>query len=191
MRVILNMSLMSSPPCKECPLKPLRAEVFTSTTEKMVLPGLTMHPNYTYDGCFPHVCLELFLPSKPYKFTGKERDSESGRVARRINPKTTLGALPSVFEGGAFDFAISPSSLMCRSHSARLIAARPSFSTTRCTAPGRLAGDGCSFERTRACPRPIHDVHSHFRNSHRAVPRLNNFWDRIPPPMVSLLVYQE
>src|SRR6267154_2912495 len=132
MRVILNMSLMSSPPCKECPLKPLRAEVFTSTTEKMVLPGLTMHPNYTYDGCFPHVCLELFLPSKPYKFTGKERDSESGRVARRINPKTTLGALPSVFEGGVFDFAIFPSSLMCRSHSARLIAVRPSFSTIRC-----------------------------------------------------------
>ncbi len=30
------------------------------------------------------------------------------RVARTINPKTTLGALPSVFEGGAFDFAFSP-----------------------------------------------------------------------------------
>jgi hypothetical protein len=28
-----------------------------------------------------------------------------GRVARAINPKTNLGALPSVFEGGAFDFA--------------------------------------------------------------------------------------
>jgi len=39
--------------------------------------------------------------------------------------------------------------------------------------------------------RPIRAVHSHSRNSHRAVPRLNNFWDRIPPPMVSLLVYQE
>jgi len=30
------------------------------------------------------------------------------RVAGTINPKTTLGALPSVFEGGAFDFAFSP-----------------------------------------------------------------------------------
>jgi hypothetical protein len=30
---------------------------------------------------------------------------ESGRVARTINPKTKLGAPPSVLEGGAFDLA--------------------------------------------------------------------------------------
>jgi hypothetical protein len=32
--------------------------------------------------------------------------SHLGRVARTITRKTTLGALPSAFEGGAFDFAL-------------------------------------------------------------------------------------
>ena len=37
-----------------------------------------------------------------------ELSVDHGRVARTINPKTTLGALPSVFEGGAFEFAFFP-----------------------------------------------------------------------------------
>jgi hypothetical protein len=47
------------------------------------------------------------------RWDGVSAGCSDGRVARPINPKTTLGALPSVFEGGAFDFAIFPSSLLC------------------------------------------------------------------------------
>jgi hypothetical protein len=53
-------------------------------------------------------------------------------VARTINPETNLGALPSVLEGGDFDFAFSRPSLMCQIRSALLIAVRPSFSTIHC-----------------------------------------------------------
>jgi RHS repeat-associated protein len=37
-----------------------------------------MTETHTYDVPSPHVFLDMSLPSKPYKFTGKERDSESG-----------------------------------------------------------------------------------------------------------------
>jgi RHS repeat-associated protein len=37
-----------------------------------------MVQTYSYDAFFPHVFSDMDLPFKPYKFTGKERDSESG-----------------------------------------------------------------------------------------------------------------
>jgi RHS repeat-associated protein len=55
-----------------------REDVSTSPTKNMVLPGLTMHPDYTYDACCLHVFLHMISSSNSYKFTGKERDSESG-----------------------------------------------------------------------------------------------------------------
>src|SRR3989442_12448954 len=78
MKAILDIFPMSSRRSNECLLKAPRAEVFTSTTENMVLPGLTMHPDYTYDACSLHVFPDVFSPPKSHKFTGKERDSESG-----------------------------------------------------------------------------------------------------------------
>jgi hypothetical protein len=42
-------------------------------------------------------------------------------VARTIDPKTTLGALPSVWRAGLLTLHFSRSSSMRRSHSARLI----------------------------------------------------------------------
>ena len=53
-------------------------------------------------------------------------------VARTINPKAILGALPSVFEGGAFDFAFSRSSRTRGNDSPALITIQPSFSTIHC-----------------------------------------------------------
>ncbi len=46
-----------------------------------------MTETYTYDVPSPQVFLDMGLPSKPYKFTGKERDSESGldNIGARYN----------------------------------------------------------------------------------------------------------
>ena len=60
-------------------MKATRADVSTSTTENMVLPGVMMHPaRLDLRRLFPQVFLDVISSPKPYKFTGKERDSESG-----------------------------------------------------------------------------------------------------------------
>jgi len=43
-----------------------------------------------------------------------------GRVARAIDTEMNLGVLPSVLEGGAFDFSFSCSSRIRRNRSTRL-----------------------------------------------------------------------
>jgi hypothetical protein len=64
-------------------------------------------------------CGSWEMPGSPRKERGESpqtgakpgatfvRQACSGRVARTINAKTNLGALPSVLEGGAFDFVFS------------------------------------------------------------------------------------
>src|SRR5271154_766083 len=78
MRAILDIFPMSSWRSKECHLKAPRADVSTGTTENLISRGLTMHLDYTYDVCSLHVFLDMVSSSKSHKFTGKERDSESG-----------------------------------------------------------------------------------------------------------------
>src|SRR5438094_6302520 len=79
MKAILDIFPMSSRRSKECLLKATRADVSTSTTENMVLPGVMMHPaRLDLRRLFPQVFLDVISSPKPYKFTGKERDSESG-----------------------------------------------------------------------------------------------------------------